>query len=268
MKHLLPILCFLLCGAFLFAEEGKAPEEESPDPAKDMLGSWQGILLNREDDPVAMIGDQYRFMPSGNWEILEKKEGAEPQPQGWYKVSEGKLYLQPKETAEKNEDGAITAEMRDKNSFIIRSPLDEEHSLLFLKADSLVIPSVDDLEGKWKITQKDPASNETREAPYCLVLRKDKTYRVEQPDKELPKEWAEGTYIISGNRIQLKNGFSGAGLWNAPAFFLLDGKLRYDNGQYCLWCEKIQETKQTNPETGKTAKKEDAVSSEVPSSKP
>ena len=42
MKRLLPILCVLLCGIFLFAEDDKALQEEL-NPAKDMIGSWQGF---------------------------------------------------------------------------------------------------------------------------------------------------------------------------------------------------------------------------------
>ncbi len=269
MKRLFPILCVLLCGSFLLAEEDKAAEE-IPDPAQDMIGSWQGVLLNREDDPVAMIKDQYRFLPSGTWEILEETEtdGVKPQPQGWYKFVEGTLYLQPKEAVGKKEDAAISAELRDKNSFIIRSSLDDEQSLLFLKTDTLAAPSQDDLAGKWKITQKDIASKETRVAPYCLVLRKDGTYQLEQSGKELPKEWAEGTYLISGSSVQLKNKFAGTGLWQSPAFFLLDGKLRYNNSRYCVWCDKIQEKDKEKTETGKMEEKEKTVSAEKTSSKP
>ena len=199
-----------------------------------------------------MIKDQYRFLPSGTWEILEETGADEikPQPQGWYKVSEGTLYLQPKETAGKIEDAAISADLRDKNSFIIRSSLDDEQSLLFLRTDTMAVPTPDALSGKWKISQKDIASNETRVAPYSLVLRKDGTYQVEQRGKELPKEWAEGTYTVSGSTIQLKNQFSGTGLWQSPSFFLLDGKLRYNNSRFCVWCEK-QGKEPEKPKAGK-----------------
>ena len=240
MKRLISVFFVFLCGSCFLAGQEKASEEElPPDPAKDMVGSWQGFLMNG-DDPVSISSNRYRFLDSGTWEILEEKDGAKAVPQGWYKVSEKQLYLQPKEMAEKNEDAAIPAELRDKNSFAIQNPFEGGLSLLFMKTDVLTNPAMGDLEGKWKITQKDPESKETHVAPSTLVLRKDGTYRVEQPGKELPAEWAEGTYTVSGIRIQLKNDFTGEGLWNAPAFFLLDEKLRYDNGRYCVWCEKLQ----------------------------
>ena len=215
-----------------------------------------------------MTGDRYCLLDSGTWEIRENKDGAEARPQGWYKVSEKQLYLQPREAAEQNVNAAITAELREKDRFVIPDPLDENQALLFIRSDVLTVPAADGVAGKWKITQKDPESGETRVAPYHLVLKKDGTYTVEQPGKELPAEWAKGSFSISDGLIRLKNEFTGEGLWQSPEFFLLDGKLRYNNRKYCVWCEKVREKKPEKTEAKKPEKKKAGDAAAKESSSP
>ena len=257
MKYLffipLQVLCLtVLFTAPVFSEEKndppadkpaeKADEAVDPDlfPEAEMIGDWTGFITNR-GTPVKLIGTEYRFLASGNWEIIEEADPSKPEPQGWYRIipESAKLLLQPHDAAAKEESAAITAQRRDEDSFIIPNPMEEEPTaLLFIRKDTLSTPTMASLAGTWTITQTDLKSKEERVAPYSLVLKEDGTYTVQQPDKELPEEWAKGTYTISGIRIRLKNKFTGSGLWNAPAFFLLDGVLRYDNSRYCLRCEK------------------------------
>ena len=218
----------------------KIPADPDLTPEAAMIGDWTSFITNR-GTPVKLTGTDYRFLASGTWEMIDEADHSKSEPQGWYRIipDDSKLLLQPHDAAVKEESSAITAQLRDDNSFIIPNPMeDEPTALLFIRKDTLSIPTMSSLAGTWTITQTDLESKEERVAPYTLTLKEDGTYTVQQPDKELPAEWAKGTYTISGIRIQLKNAFSGTGLWNAPAFFLLDHVLRYDNSKYCLRCEK------------------------------
>lgn len=244
MKLLLP-----LAVSFLFAA-GIRPDipatyaaEESehiPEPEKKMVGEWLGFMV-RKDIPVFLTRNRYCFLDSGTWEIVGDAADAKTEPQGWYKIDrdDDKLFLQPRDASEKEEQAAIRADLRDETTFVIEDPMDKGVSLTFLKKSSLVFPSADNLAGKWKITQMDPESGEKRDAPYFLVLKKDGSYCVEQPGKKLPEEWAQGTFEVDGLMVRIRNRFQGEGLWKSPSFFLLDGKLRYNDRQACLWCEKV-----------------------------
>lgn len=224
---------------------------EKPDQEKDvppfvapetkMQGDWIGFIQNW-NMPTKLTGIRYRFLDSGTWEILEEGNGSEAKPQGWYKIieSENKLLLQPHEVALKEDDNnaAISAALPNEDMFIIPNPLDENNAMTFIREKTLTVPTPAFLVDRWTITQMNPESNEKRVAKYVLILKEDGTYAVEQPDKELPEEWATGTYSISGLRIKLENKYTGDGLWNAPQFFLLENKLWYDDSEFCLWCER------------------------------
>jgi hypothetical protein len=247
MKLFLPFaVSFLLAAGLQPVIPAACAEEKSmpvpiPEPEEKMIGEWLGFMT-KKDTAVLLTRNTYRFLASGTWEIANNAADEKPQTQGWYKINrdDHKLLLQPREAAIKDEAAAIHAELRDENTFLIPDPLDENNALAFIRKDSLPFPSAGTLAGKWKIFQMDLESGEKREAPYSLVLKKDGTYSVEQPGKKLPKEWAQGTFELSGLRVQLHNKFSGTGLWQSPSFFFLNGDLRYNDSRYCLWCEKDQ----------------------------
>ena len=247
MKHAFPFVVLFLCATGLLGnhEINDAVEElESiPEPEEKMVGEWLGFVINR-DMPVLLTRNRYVFLSSGTWEILDEAADAKPEPQGWYKINvdDRKLLLQPHEASVKGESAGIHADLPDENTFVIADPLEEHGSLTFIKKSSLQFPSKDTLAGKWKIIQADPESGEKKEAPFVLILKKDGAYAVEQPGKRLPDEWAHGSFEVAGLRILLHNDFTGTGLWQSPSFFLRDGKLRYNDRKYCVWCERISGT--------------------------
>ena len=271
MKYLFPLLFLILCCTGLSGDplpskpDGVEEKVYIPEPEEMMIGEWLGVVMNR-DTPVLLARNRYIFLPSGTWEIQDEAADAKPEPQGWYKINrnEKKLLLQPKTSSAKGESSAVHAELRDENVFVISNPLDENNTLTFIRKSSLPHPSEKTLAGTWKMTQMDPESGEKRKAPFTLILKKDGTYTVEQPGEELPEEWAQGAFEVAGLRVLLHNKFKGTGLWQSPSFFLLDGKLRYNDGRYLLWCEKIGKDtgssgdrpgKQDPPEKEKESKK-------------
>ena len=272
MKHFIPFALSLLCAVALFASDstktaGKTEKlqgestETDESLKKKLIGEWQGFVMN-EDIPVQVAETRFHFLSSGTWEILGDAADAEPEPQGWFKTgkdamemekdeeeneeaveveAEGekyKLLLQPHAAAVANENAAIQADLIDDTSFRIANPLDDKLALCFIKKESLTFPTPKSLAGKWTLKQTDPEDKETRVAPYFLLLKEDGSYSVEQPDTELPEEWAQGTYTISGIKVSLHNKFTGTGLWRDTCFFLFGGTLRYNDSRYFVWCEK------------------------------
>ena len=249
MKHSFLFACLLFCLAGLLPDPAAGADpvpvektESVPEPEEIMVGEWIGFIF-KKDAPVYLTRIRYVFLKSGTWEIRDEAAGATPEQQGWYKINqdENKLLLQPREAAIKNELAAIHADLKDKDTFIIPDMVDKDKSLTFVRKDALIVSSPGSLAGKWKIIQSDPDSEETRVAPYTLVLKKDGTYSLEQPDKELPEEWAQGTFSIDGLRIQFHNKFTGDGLWKSPSFFLLNDELRYNDSRCLVWGERIQD---------------------------
>lgn len=247
------ILCVAVFSLSSPAESGPVKEsapdpvkesESIPEPEKKMVGEWIGFKC-RKDIPVFLTRNRYILLTSGMWEKKKDAADSKAEPQGWYKINadDGKLLLQLHEAAIKNKQEAVFAEIRDDNTFVIPDTLDENSSLVFIRKSALTFPSVHSLAGKWKITQMDPESGEKRDAPYLLVLKENGTYRLEQSEKELSDEWAKGTFEVDGLQIRIRNTFSGTGLWKSPTFFLLNGKLRYNDSKFCLWCERINSKK-------------------------
>ena len=245
------------------AEEKTGPEREENDPPfvapeSKMPGDWIGFIQNW-NMPTKLSGIRYRFLDSGTWEILEEGAGSKAEPQGWYRIieNENKLLLQPHAALLKNDNAAILAILPNEDMFIIPDPLDENIAITFIRENTLTVPTPAFLADRWIITQMDPESNEKRVAKYVLVLKEDCTYAVEQPGRKLPEEWATGTYSISGLRIKLDNDYTGDGLWNAPAFFLLKDKLWFDDSRYCVWCERDNNGNSEKETVGKQPEKPD-----------
>lgn len=227
---------FLIC-LLLSLGNLRAEDSATPPPKEEIIGKWQGYILNHGEitflSPVV-----YHFLPDGTWEILEGEKAAAPQ--GWYKLDHDALFLQPLQAAQKNENAGVKALRKGKDTFEIPDTIDKDRSIIFLRKESAGDIRKDDVVGAWKMSQKDLSTGETREAPFLLQFGSDGTYKViPQGKTSLSEEWASGTFEISGQRLFLKNKFTGEGLWNKPSFFLLDGKLRYNNGEYCLWCERV-----------------------------
>lgn len=231
MKRL-SLFCISLALGTLCAGWGPAANEE-------MVGAWQGYILNH-GEVTFMSPVVYHFLPSGTWSIQDGERDAIPQ--GWYKLDSGAIYLQPLRAALAKENAAIKAHRKSRNAFEISNPIDENLGMLFIRKTAGRTIDLEDTVGIWKLRQRNLYTGKTKEAPFLLHIRKDLTYHVTAEDAaSLSEEWMSGKVKISGERLYLKNRYDGSGLWNKPSFFLLDGKLRYNNSLYCLWCERISE---------------------------
>ena len=171
MKRFFLLVLSLLSPFALPAADSKDTEDESAilaaespevelNPEKKLVGEWQGFIMI-EDIPVQVAENRFRLLPSGTWEILDEAADAEPEPQGWYKISKDErkdLLLQPHAAAVANENAAIQAVLIDDTSFSIGNPLEDEFSLCFIKTDKLTLPTMKSLAGKWTIKRTNPES--------------------------------------------------------------------------------------------------------------
>ncbi len=240
MKILLMFFCFL--AGFLFAENAGDTISLIPDET-DLIGTWHGFLISK-NEPVFCSTEIYSFSENKTWSIQEDNQ--EAIPQGWYKISNGILLLQPKEAMEKRENSAIYASIINSKKIEIPNPFDNDYKLQLIKADSIERIEKQSIIGKWKMFQKNVQTGDIKKAPFLLTFFEENKYVLEQENSEKQKilfspEWATGIYRIHNNLLILKNAFPGQGLWDRPIFFLLGNKLRYNNAQYCIWCERIAE---------------------------
>lgn len=214
------------------------------DDISSFAGTWRSFIVStRENEILFQTSETYILNLNNTWAI--RCNNATTIQQGWYKAEENKLFLQPAQAAKKNINSAITATIVNSDIFEIPNPVDRAYKMRFVRCSKLSVLSNDKIIGKWKVFQRNLYTNETKEAPYTIILKSDGKYQLDQADKKLPEEWASGTYLIKDSILILKNNFSGNGFWNKPAFFLINGCLRYNNPQYCLWLEQINNTANT-----------------------
>ena len=214
------------------------------DEVSSFAGIWRGfITLAKGNEIVFQTSETYMLNPDNTWEI--RSNNSSPIPQGWYKIEKNQLYLQPAQAVKRNINSAITATIITSDIFEIPNPIDNTYKMRFIRCSKLSALNNDNIIGKWKIVQRNLYTNETKEAPYIIILKSNGKYQLEQADNKLPEEWASGTYSIKDSILTLENNFSGNGLWNKPAFFFINGRLRYNNPRYCLWLEPINSTVNT-----------------------
>lgn len=215
--------------------------EKFPVTNEEIIGKWQGYVLNH-GEITFMSPVLYHFLPSGTWSIQDGEHDAVPQ--GWYKLDRNAIFLQPLQAARKNENAAVKAHWKNRNAFEVPNPIDKNHAMIFIRKKSVRKMCIKDIIGTWRLEQHSLYTGKTKKAPFLLQIKSNGTYNLVAEDAaSLSEEWSIGTYEISGEKLHLKNKYTGPGLWNKPSFFLLDGKLRYNNIQYCLWCERVHEEK-------------------------
>ncbi len=231
MKRKITIFICSVLTTLIFAQEQRSVESS-------IVGAWQGFIVHHSGQFTCRTNIKYIFSSDKTWSIQEQQQNKIPQ--GWYRIDKRKLLLQPQQAVVQNMNAVITAEIIDDNNFEIPNPIDNTYKMRFIRISVLPILTDDGIIGKWKILQKNLYTNELKTAPYLLIIDKNGTYKLEQPEMELPQEWASGKYEILDSLLRLTNAYSGEGLWNKPVFFFLDGNLIYNNAQYSLWCERVE----------------------------
>ena len=215
--------------------------EDFPATNDEIIGEWQGYVLNH-GKITFMSPVRYHFLPSGTWSIQDGKRCAIQQ--GWYKLDSDAIYLQPLQAARANENAAVKAHWKNRNAFEVPNPIDKNQGMIFIRKKSVRKMYIRDIIGTWRLKQYNLYTGKMKEAPFLMQIKSNGTYDVVSDDAaSLSKEWSSGTFEISGEKLYLKNKYTAPGLWNKPSFFLLDGKLRYNNSQYCLWCERTHAEK-------------------------
>ena len=225
---------FFICFIFLFSLLANAGEENAK-----WADTWHAFIIHKSGVPLFQTGIKYILHPDNTWSIQEADNS--PIQQGWYKIEEHQIFLQPQSAAQQNINAAISAEIVDQDRFEIGNPIDDTRKMRLLRGSLLPVLTEKDLIGKWKIIQKNLYTDETRTAPYTLIFEKDGIYRLEQTGEALPEAWSSGTYAINNGIVTLKNRYSESGFWNQPSFFFLDDQLRYNDSRYSLWCERIDD---------------------------